>query len=137
MQHTIVIEVPDGADPNEVERWATQQIEAQPYSTDGHGGRDYLRVVEYHQEQMTEPTDEESHDDIFVTLTSMKGGERKCIKGYEVTRSLGGDDPDPEPGASWMVDTGNPYSDKFRLFAETVQYLLELEPKPAPPEGEA
>jgi hypothetical protein len=53
MRHTIVIETPDGADPNEVERWATQQIEAQPYSTDGHGGRDYLRVVEYHQEQMT------------------------------------------------------------------------------------
>lgn len=57
MQHTIVIEIPAGADPNEVERWATYRLQAEPYSTDGRGGRAHLRVIEYHHEKMTEDWD--------------------------------------------------------------------------------
>lgn len=58
MRHTLVIEIPAGADPNVVERWAIQLLEQQPFSTDGRGGRSYLKVVEYHQEQMTEGDEE-------------------------------------------------------------------------------
>jgi hypothetical protein len=61
MRHTIVIELPDGTDPNEVERTITCALEARSYVTAvNNEGSDYgrLKVVEYHQEQVTEPSEQ-------------------------------------------------------------------------------
>jgi hypothetical protein len=54
MRHTIVIELPDDADPSAVEDQVTRRIEhtlANPSAPGVSSGS--LRVVEYHYEQMT------------------------------------------------------------------------------------
>jgi hypothetical protein len=56
MRHTIVIELPDGVDPNEVERKLTSRLEGKLLATgvfDGTTTYGHARVIEYHYEQMT------------------------------------------------------------------------------------
>jgi hypothetical protein len=62
-RHTIVIEVPEGADPNEVEAIVSSRLRMTYVVAGVHvdGDRAYrkLAVAEYHHEQMT-TTDQES-----------------------------------------------------------------------------
>lgn len=58
MQHTIVIEIPDGADSDYAESLVTRRLEGLSIAVakDPEGMNDYgqIRVLEYHHEKMTE-----------------------------------------------------------------------------------